>query len=383
MNQEEFFCIGIDLGNDGAVMAYVGKNGAPQTILNSESETLTPSVVFWEQNEYEEINATVGDDAVPYSIIHPNEVVKFVRRDLGTDEIIEIYGNEMTPEKISSLILGKLKLDAEQHFNRVVTHAIITVPNYFGQKEKQATKSAAMLAGWDEENVEIINEPTAAVYTFFNDRVSSGGKIKLGEKILIFQLDADDFDCSLVEYKSDETQHHSLEVIKSGGTSLVGGDVFAEEVFLWIADEYLNKEGIDIRLDINATNLVMKVIKKAIYSLSKRNKRKIIVDLKPPVLTELSREKFNELCADLYKHIEDTIDNILETPHQNSLYAINPSLIDAVIMVGGPSRIKGIREVVEKKFPHAEIFQNHEEIAIAHGAALYGYYYFSQTDANE
>ena len=380
MGDNEFFCIGISWGNEGAVMAYVDKNGASQTILNSETETVTPSVVFWEQDEYGNIYAIRGGDAVPYTLIRPKQTIKAVRRDLGTDKKIEIYGKIFMPEEISSIILGKIKEDAEQHFQREVTHSIITVPTYFGDVEKDAIKLAAVLAGWDENNVKIIYEPVAAVYGFFNDQFLSGEEIKPGEKFFILQLDADDFDCIVIEYNTDNKQKHPFIIVKSWGTSLIGGNAFSEKVFLWIANEYQNNADKDIKDDVYDTNQVMKAVRKAIDSLSKRKKRKIIVDLKPPLIVELTREKFHELCVELFDQVEETIDYTLETPHQNSLNSIHPSLIDTVIMVGNPSRIWGIKELVEKKFPNAEIFQNYEEVIMAHGAAIYGLLHFVNLD---
>ena len=381
MSQEDVLCIGIDLGTTNSVMAYVDKNGFPQVILNSESENVTPSVVYWEQDEAGLITATVGDDAVKYSYIRPEQTVKSIKWDMGENKTIKIFGHQMTPEEISSLILMKLKDDAEAHFQREVTHTIITVPAYFGTKERVATQTAAMLAGWKKENLQIMNEPTAARYSFVFDRLSSQQEIKNGEKVLIFDLGGDTFDCTIFEYiRESENKPGFLYEITKNGDNKLGGDDFDEVVFQWVRDEHQKETGIDIREDLNATADVMKSVKNAKESLSKREKRKIIVDLKPPLSVELTREKFDELCEGLYQKVNDIVDKTLKREHLKNPAPINPEDINSVVMVGGSSRIKAMGEMVQKKFPTADIFLYHVDFAVAFGAALYALCYFPQTD---
>lgn len=168
MSQEDVLCIGIDLGTTNSVMTYIDKNGLPQIIPNEEGGFLTPSVVYREKDETGQITHIVGEDAVFYSNIWPEQAVRSIKRHMGTDKTMKIFDeNIFTPEEVSGLILGKLKNDAEQYFQRDVTHAIITVPAYFEAKERITTLKAAELAGWQPKNVSIINEPDATLNFFF------------------------------------------------------------------------------------------------------------------------------------------------------------------------------------------------------------------------
>ena len=369
--------IGIDLGTTFSAMAYVDAQGNPQIIFNAENDKTTPSVVTWEMDDEGYLKAIVGDEARDMLSIDPENTVKSIKREMGNaDSNREIYGTEFSPEEISAFILLKLKDDAEAHFGEEITHSVITVPAYFTSNEREATKSAAELAGWDPNNVQIINEPEAAAYEFCLNSMNSGRSLEDKEKIFVFDLGGGTFDCTIFEYrKTSPDSPGSLKTITNDGERLMGGDDFDNRIFNWAADEFLKKEKVDISDNDKAKAKLLRAVEKAKKTLAKKKSRRIlitnIIPEKSLTLNEkLTRESFENLTTDLL----DEIDNIMNRTLANQ--NLDVSDINKVIMVGGSSRILSVQELVNNKFPDAEVYLYLPDLAIAQGAAVYSLLFF-------
>jgi molecular chaperone DnaK len=343
--------VGIDLGTTNSVIAVL-IGSEPEIIANAEGSRLTPSVVaFTKDNQ-----RLVGQVAKRQSITNPDRTVISVKREMGTDHKVKIDDKEYTPQEISAMILQKLKTDAESFLGEKITQAVITVPAYFTDSQRQATKDAGTIAGL--EVLRIINEPTAAALAY--------GLDKKGEhKILVFDLGGGTFDVSVLELGDDV-----VEVKATSGNNRLGGDDFDQRIVEYVADEFKKDQGIDLRTDRMALQRLSEAAEKAKVEISSVT----TTDINLPFITAtqdgpkhlnvtLTRAKFDELTADL---VEKTMGPTRQALSDAGLTAAE---IDRIILVGGSTRIPAVQEAIRKllgKEPHKGV--NPDEV-VALGAA--------------
>jgi molecular chaperone DnaK len=343
--------VGIDLGTTNSVIAVL-IGSEPEIIANAEGSRLTPSVVaFTKDNQ-----RLVGQVAKRQSITNPDRTVISVKREMGTNHKVKIDDKEYTPQEISAMILQKLKTDAESFLGEKITQAVITVPAYFTDSQRQATKDAGTIAGL--EVLRIINEPTAAALAY--------GLDKKGEhKILVFDLGGGTFDVSVLELGDDV-----VEVKATSGNNRLGGDDFDQRIVEYVADEFKKDQGIDLRTDRMALQRLSEAAEKAKVEISSVTS----TDINLPFITAtqdgpkhlnvtLTRAKFDELTADL---VEKTMGPTRQALSDAGLTAAE---IDRIILVGGSTRIPAVQEAIRKllgKEPHKGV--NPDEV-VALGAA--------------
>ena len=322
--------IGIDLGTTYSVVAVM-EGGEPVVIPNSEGARTTPSVVAFQANG----ERLVGQVAKRQAITNTERTVHSAKRDMGTNKKYNIDGKEHTPQEISAMVLGKLKTDAEAYLGEKITQAVITVPAYFNDSQRQATKDAGRIAGL--EVLRIINEPTAASLAYGLDKLDEA------HKIFVFDLGGGTFDVSILDLGDGV-----FEVLSTNGNTRLGGDDFDERVMNYIADDFKKNNGIDLRADKMALQRMKEAAEKAKIELSSSNQTTInlpfiTADATGPkhIDMTLSRAKFNELTADLVK-------STLE-PMKRALADAKLSLsdIDKVILVGGSTRIPAVIDAVK------------------------------------
>ncbi len=344
--------IGIDLGTTNSCVA-VFEGGEPIVIPNPEGARTTPSVVGFSKTG----ERMVGQIAKRQAIINPERTIASIKRDMGTSKKVDIDGKGYTPQEISAMILQKLKSDAENYLGTTVSQAVITVPAYFSDAQRQATKDAGKIAGL--EVLRIINEPTAAALAYGIDKENE-------QKILVFDLGGGTFDVSLLEI-SDGV----FEVLATAGNNRLGGDDFDARVIDWMADQFLSEHGIDLRKDKTAHQRLKEAAEKAKIELSGMQSTNITL---PFIYADangaknfdatLTRAKFNELIADL---IEKTM---IPTRRALSDAGLQPSDVDKVLLVGGSSRVPAVQEAV-KNFLGKEPFKGiNPDECVAIGAAI-------------
>ena len=348
--------IGIDLGTTNSCVA-VYEGGEPVVITNPEGSRTTPSVVAFSKNDSKE--RIVGQTAKRQAIQNPERTVMSIKRKMGTNETVDIDGKKYTPQEISAMILQKLKADAEAYLGTKVTQAVITVPAYFNDAQRQATKDAGKIAGL--EVLRIINEPTAAALAYGVDKEG------IDQKVMIFDLGGGTFDVSILEI-SDGV----FEVLSTNGNTRLGDD-FDQRIIDWLADSFQKEHGIDLRNDKMALQRLKDAAEKAKIELSGTmssniNLPFITADQNGPVHLDmtLTRAKFNELTADL---VADTI-----APCKQALKdaGLDVSKIDKVLLVGGSTRIPAVQEAV-KNFCGKEPFKGiNPDECVAIGAAIQG-----------
>ena len=349
--------IGIDLGTTNSCVA-VYEGGEPVVITNPEGSRTTPSVVAFSKNDSKE--RIVGQTAKRQAIQNPERTVMSIKRKMGTNETVDIDGKKYTPQEISAMILQKLKADAEAYLGTKVTQAVITVPAYFNDAQRQATKDAGKIAGL--EVLRIINEPTEAALAYGVDKEG------IDQKVMIFDLGGGTFDVSILEI-SDGV----FEVLSTNGNTRLGGDDFDQRIIDWLADSFQKEHGIDLRNDKMALQRLKDAAEKAKIELSGTmssniNLPFITADQNGPVHLDmtLTRAKFNELTADL---VADTI-----APCKQALKdaGLDVSKIDKVLLVGGSTRIPAVQEAV-KNFCGKEPFKGiNPDECVAIGAAIQG-----------
>ena len=349
--------IGIDLGTTNSCVA-VYEGGEPVVITNPEGSRTTPSVVAFSKNDSKE--RIVGQTAKRQAIQNPERTVMSIKRKMGTNETVDIDGKKYTPQEISAMILQKLKADAEAYLGTKVTQAVITVPAYFNDAQRQATKDAGKIAGL--EVLRIINEPTAAALAYGVDKEG------IDQKVMIFDLGGGTFDVSILEI-SDGV----FEVLSTNGNTRLGGDDFDQRIIDWLADSFQKEHGIDLRNDKMALQRLKDAAEKAKIELSGTmssniNLPFITADQNGPVHLDmtLTRAKFNELTADL---VADTI-----APCKQALKdaGLDVSKIDKVLLVGGSTRIPAVQEAV-KNFCGKEPFKGiNPDECVEIGAAIQG-----------
>ena len=344
--------IGIDLGTTNSCMA-VYEGGEPIVIANAEGSRTTPSVVAFSKTG----ERMVGQVAKRQAITNPERTIISIKRDMGSNRKVSIDGKNYTPQEISAMILQKLKADAEAYLGQKIDKAVITVPAYFSDAQRQATKDAGKIAGL--EVLRIINEPTAAALAYGMDK-------EINQKILIYDLGGGTFDVSLLEI-SDGV----FEVLATNGNTRLGGDDFDERIMDWIADSFKKESGVDVRNDKMAMQRIKEAAEKAKIELSGMmstniNLPYITADATGPkhFETTLTRAKFNDLTADL---VQKTIE-----PMKQALSdaGIKPSEVDKVLLVGGSTRIPAVADAV-KNYIGKEPFKGiNPDECVAIGAAV-------------
>ncbi len=345
--------IGIDLGTTNSCVAIL-EGGEPVVIPNSEGARTTPSVVAFKDGE-----RLVGTIAKRQAITNTERTVSSIKRDMGSNRKISIEGKEYTPQEISAMILTKLKQDAEAYLGEKVSQAVITVPAYFTDSQRQATKDAGRIAGL--EVLRIINEPTAAALAYGMDKESN-------QKILVYDLGGGTFDVSILEIGDGV-----FEVLATAGNNRLGGDDFDQRLMDYIADEFRKSNGIDLRNDKMAMQRLKEAAEKAKIELSgvtqtNINLPFITMDASGPKHLDITitRAKFNELIADLIDQTKECVNKCLRDA---GLTAAN---IDKVILVGGSSRIPCVQEMV-KNITGKEPFKGiNPDECVAIGAAIQG-----------
>ncbi len=344
--------IGIDLGTTNSCVA-VYEGGEPVVLTNSEGERTTPSVVAFSKTG----ERMVGQVAKRQAITNSDRTISSIKRDMGTDKRVAIDGKNYTPQEISAMILQKLKADAEAYLGGKVDKAVITVPAYFSDAQRQATKDAGKIAGL--EVLRIINEPTAAALAYGLDK-------DIDQKILIFDLGGGTFDVSILEI-SDGV----FEVLATAGNNRLGGDDFDEKVMDWIADTFKKENGIDLRNDKMALKRLKEAAEKAKIELSSTTSSQInlpfiTADATGPKHFDetLTRAKFNELTADL---VDKTLVPLKQCLNDAGL---TPAQVDKVLLVGGSTRIPAVQEAV-KNFIGKDPFKGiNPDECVAIGAAV-------------
>ncbi len=346
--------IGIDLGTTNSCVAVI-EGGEPVVIANAEGARTTPSVVAFSKTG----ERMVGQVAKRQAITNPDRTIASIKRHMGTDYKVNIDGKDYTPQEISAMTLQKLKADAEAYLGAPVTEAVITVPAYFTDSQRQATKDAGKIAGLDVKR--IINEPTAAALAYGIDKEED-------QKVMVYDLGGGTFDVSIIEM-GDGVQ----EVLATAGNNRLGGDDFDQKIIDWLADEFKKEQGVDLRNDKMAMQRLKEAAEKAKIELSGVTTSQISLpfitaDATGPkhLETTLTRAKFNEMTADL---VEATMGPVRQALSDSGL---QPSQLNKILMVGGSSRIPAVQEAV-KKYTGKEPFKGiNPDECVAVGAAIQG-----------
>ena len=343
--------VGIDLGTTNSVVAVL-EGGEPSVIANAEGNRTTPSIVAFKSEE-----VLVGELAKRQAITNPDNTVRSIKRHIGTDWKEKFEDKEYTPQEISARILQKLKRDAEAYLGDDVTEAVITVPAYFNDAERQATKEAGQIAGLNV--LRIINEPTAASLAY-------GLENNEDQKILVFDLGGGTFDVSILEISEGV-----FEVKSTSGDSKLGGDDWDQRVMDWLIDKFKSSTGIDLSKDKMAVQRIQEGAEKAKIELSSTSETEINLpfitanDAGPQHLLEkLSRSEFEKITADLVERTKEPVENALTDA------GMQYSDIDHIILVGGSTRMPSVQQLVKTltgKDPHKGV--NPDEV-VASGAAI-------------
>ena len=343
--------VGIDLGTTNSVVAIL-EGGEPAVVANAEGNRTTPSIVAFKGEE-----VLVGELAKRQAITNPDNTIRSIKREIGTSWKQKFEGNEYTPQEISARILQKLKRDAEAYLGEDVTEAVITVPAYFNDAERQATKEAGKIAGLNV--LRIINEPTAASLAY-------GLENSEDQKILVYDLGGGTFDVSVLEISEGV-----FEVKSTAGDSKLGGDDWDEKVMDWLVEKFKSSTGIDISNDKMAMQRIKEGAEKAKIELSSTSETEINLpfitanDAGPQHLLEkLSRSEFEKITSDLVDRTKDPVNKAIDDA------GLSFSDIDHIILVGGSTRIPSIQALVKTmtgKDPHKGV--NPDEV-VASGAAI-------------
>ena len=346
--------IGIDLGTTNSCVAVL-EGGEPKVIANAEGNRTTPSVVAFKGDE-----ELVGEVAKRQAVTNVKNTISSIKRKMGTSEKVEAGGKKWTPEEISAKILGKLKKDAESYLGEKVTKAVITVPAYFNDAERQATKNAGKIAGLEVER--IINEPTAAALAYGLDKQD-----KL-QNILVYDLGGGTFDVSILELGDGV-----FEVKATSGNNRLGGDDFDARVTDYLVSEFKKDHGIDLSKDTMAMQRIKDAAEKAKKDLSSMTTTQISLPFiaqndEGPVHMDmtLTKAKFEDLCRDLF---DSTLEPVRKALKDAGMTAKD---INKVILVGGSSRIPYIQELVKKELGQEPNKSVNPDEVVAMGAAIQG-----------
>jgi molecular chaperone DnaK len=345
--------VGIDLGTTNSVVAVV-QGGEPEVLLNAEGSRLTPSIVAFSKTG----ERLVGELAKRQAVLNSQRTIRSIKRSMGTREKVSIDGKDHSPEEISAMILSKLKADAETRLGEKVTDAVITVPAYFDDAQRTATKNAGEIAGLNV--LRIINEPTAAAIAYGLDK---GHK---EETIVVYDLGGGTFDVTVLEISEG-----LLEVKATAGDTHLGGDDFDERLMNYIADKFQQAEGVDLRKDAQALQRLKEAAEKAKVELSSATQTTInlpfiSMNQNGPVhlVEDITRAKFQEITHDLLERTRQPFERALADS------GLKPNEVDEVVLVGGSTRMPAVVELVKRvtgKDPHQGI--NPDE-AVAVGAAV-------------
>ena len=346
--------IGIDLGTTNSCVAVL-EGGEPKVIPNAEGARTTPSVVAFKGDE-----EMVGQIARNQAVTNAKNTISSIKRKMGTSEKVEANGKKYTPEEISAKILAKLKKDAESYLGEKVSKAVITVPAYFNDAQRQATKNAGKIAGLEVER--IINEPTAAALAYGLDKQDEM------QTILVYDLGGGTFDVSILELGDGV-----FEVKSTAGNNKLGGDDFDERIMDYLVDEFKKENGIDLSKD----KMAMQRIKDAAEKAKKDQSGISTAQISLPFIaqndegplhfeTTLSKAKFEDLCRDLF---DSTLDAVHKALKDAKLTAKD---IDKVILVGGSTRIPYIQELVKKELGQEPNKSVNPDEVVAMGAAIQG-----------
>ena len=344
--------IGIDLGTTNSCVAVI-EGGEPVVIANAEGSRTTPSVVAFSKDG----ERMVGQVAKRQAITNPDKTVSSIKREMGSSYKVNIDGKNFTPQEISAMILQKLKADAEAYLGETVTQAVITVPAYFTDAQRQATKDAGKIAGLDVKR--IINEPTAAALSYGVDKEND-------QKVMVYDLGGGTFDVSIIEM-GDGVQ----EVLATAGNNRLGGDDFDKRIIDWMVNEFKTSDGVDLSSDKMAMQRLKDAAEKAKIELSgvtqaAINLPFITADASGPKHMDLTltRAKFDELTADL---VEATMGPVRSALSDSGLQI---SEIDKVLMVGGSSRIPAVQDAVKKLIGKDPFKGINPDECVAIGAAI-------------
>jgi molecular chaperone DnaK len=345
--------VGIDLGTTNSVVAVV-QGGEPEVLLNAEGHRLTPSIVAFSKTG----ERLVGEPAKRQAVLNAERTIRSIKREMGTRHKTTVDGTEYSPEQISAMILSKLKADAEQRLGDKVTDAVITVPAYFDDAQRTATKNAGEIAGLNV--LRIINEPTAAAIAYGLDRQGKE------ETIIVYDLGGGTFDVTVLEISEG-----LLEVKATAGDTRLGGDDFDERLMNFIADEFQKAEGVDLRKDTQALQRLKEAAEKAKIELSSSaqttiNLPFISMGANGPLhlVTDVTRARFQEITHDLLERTRQPFERALSDA------GLSAAQVDEVVLVGGSTRMPAVVELVKRitgKDPHMGI--NPDE-AVAVGAAV-------------
>ena len=346
--------IGIDLGTTNSCVAVM-EGGKPVVITNAEGSRTTPSVVaFLKSGE-----RVVGDAAKRQAVTNADKTISSIKRHMGSDYKVTIDDKKYSPEEISAMILQKLKADAEAYLGEKVTEAVITVPAYFTDSQRQATKNAGKIAGLDVKR--IINEPTAAALSYGLDNEKE-------QKIMVYDLGGGTFDVSIIEIGDGV-----IEVLATAGNNLLGGDDFDNAVTQYMLDEFQKKEGVDLSND----KMAMQRLKEAAEKAKKELSSQTMTNINLPFITatsdgpkhfdmDLSRAKFDELTADLVEKTRGPVQTALDDA------GLSAAELDKVLLVGGSTRIIAVQEAV-KAITGKEPFKGiNPDECVAIGACIQG-----------
>ena len=347
--------IGIDLGTTNSCVSVL-EGGEPKVIPNAEGNRTTPSVVAFKKDD-----ELVGETAKRQAVTNVKNTISSIKRKMGTKEKVEANGKKYTPEEISAKILAKLKKDAESYLGEKVTKAVITVPAYFNDAQRQATKNAGKIAGLEVER--IINEPTAAALAYGLDKQDEL------QTILVYDLGGGTFDVSILELGDGV-----FEVKATSGNNTLGGDDFDERVSEYLVKEFKKENGIDLSKDPMAMQRIKDAAEKAKKDLSGMTMAQISLpfiaqnDDKEPLHLEmeLSKAKFEDLCKDLFDSTLEPVRKALKDAK------LKTSDIDKVILVGGSTRIPYIQELVKKELGQEPNKSVNPDEVVAMGAAIQG-----------
>ena len=346
--------IGIDLGTTNSCVAVM-EGGKPTVIANTEGARTTPSVVAFTKTG----ERLVGEPAKRQAVTNAEKTISSIKRDMGTDNGRTIDGKKYSPQQISAMILQKLKADAENYLGESVTEAVITVPAYFNDAQRQATKDAGKIAGLDVKR--IINEPTAAALAYGLDNEKE-------QKILVYDLGGGTFDVSVIEIGDGV-----IEVLATNGDTHLGGDDFDNKLIQWMVEEFKKKEGIDLSGD----KMAMQRLKEAAEKAKKELSSATTTNINLPFITataegpkhfdmDLSRAKFDELTHDLVERTAIPVQNALKDA------GISASELGKVLLVGGSTRIPAVQEKVKQLTGHEPSKSLNPDECVAIGASIQG-----------
>lgn len=346
--------IGIDLGTTNSCVAVM-EGGKPTVIANTEGARTTPSVVAFTKNG----ERLVGEPAKRQAVTNAEKTIASIKRDMGTDRGRTIDDKKYSPQQISAMILQKLKADAESYLGEKVTEAVITVPAYFNDAQRQATKDAGKIAGLDVKR--IINEPTAAALAYGLDNEKE-------QKIMVYDLGGGTFDVSIIEIGDGV-----IEVLSTNGDTRLGGDDFDQKIINWMLDEFKKKEGVDLSGDKMALQRLKEAAEKAKKELSSSTTTNINL----PFITataegpkhfdmDLTRAKFDELTHDLVERTAVPVQNAMKDA------GLSNSEIGKVLLVGGSTRIPAVQEKVKQLTGHEPSKNLNPDECVALGASIQG-----------